>query len=163
MPIYMNYEGIKGQVTNAAFKDQVRLTSFQLGTGRSVGDSSGHSASRETSAPHISEVNVTKDQDSASVELFKASLFGEGKKCVITFTKTSADGKAEQTYFVITLENTLVSSFNMSGGADAASKISEGFSLNFTKLEVKYLETDEKNKAAKPQIATWNLATGTSS
>jgi type VI protein secretion system component Hcp len=36
----------------------------------------------------------------------------------------------------------------------------ESLSLNFTKIEAKYVENDAKNKANKPAIATWDLAAG---
>lgn len=158
MPIYMQFEGIKGQVTAEGFKDQVQLDSFQLGVGRSVALSSGHGSNRETSSPSVSEIMVTKQQDAASIALLNASLFGEGKKCVISFTKTSADGKADQTYYVITLENTLVSGYSVSGTSEG--RPSESISLNYTRIEAKYIETDAKNKAEKPAIATWDLAAG---
>lgn len=162
MPIYMKYDGVDGQVTSPGFEKQVQLHSLQLGTNRHVAQSTGHSASRETSSPSVSEIVITKDQDSASINLFKASLFGEGKKCVITITKTSQDGKSEQATTIFTLDNTLVSSYSMSGHGDGSQRPMESLSLNFTKIEVKYMETDEKNKAAKPQVATWDLAAGKS-
>ena len=131
---------------------------MQLGVNRHVQLSTGHGGNRESSSPSVSELSVSKQQDSASTALLKASLFGEGKKCVISFTKTSADGKADQTYLTLTLEHTLVSSWSMSGHAH--DKPSEMLSLNFTKIEWKYVETDDKNKATKPGIATWDLAAG---
>ncbi len=160
MPIYMKLDGIEGQVTSKGFEKQVQLHSMQLGTNRHVATSTSHSASRETSAPNVSEIVITKDQDAASIKLFDASLHGEGKKCILSVTKTSQDGKSEQAYLIVTLENTLVSSYSMSGHGDGSQRPMESLSLNFTKIELKYLESDDKNKAAKPQIATWNLAAG---
>lgn len=160
MPIYMKYEGVEGQVTAAGFEKQVELESCQVGVNRHI-SAGGHGGNREASTPSISEIVVTKSQDSASTELFKASLFGEGKPCTISFCKTSTDGKTMQTYFVLTLTNTLVSSFSTSGhGGPGSDRPMESLSLNFTKIEWTYNASDDKNKAAKPSKASWNLAEG---
>jgi len=159
MPIYMQYDGIKGAVSAEGFKEWIELDSFQLGVNRSV--SGGARGNREASTPAVSDITCSKGQDKASTGIFTAALCGEGKKVVIAFTKTSTDGASQQTYFQITLENVLVSSFSTSAnGGDAASNLHEAFSLNYTKMEWKHCETDLKNKAATPAIATWDLATG---
>lgn len=160
MPIYIKYDGIDGQVSSPGFEKQFQAHSMQMGVSRHVPTSTQHSSSRESAAPSVSEIVITKDQDSASAKLFEASLHGEGKKCVISVTKTSLDGKSEQPYLIITLENTLVSNYSFSAHGDGAQRPMESIAFNFTKIEYKYSETDEKNKAAKPQIATWNLSKG---
>ena len=157
MPIYMKYEGIPGQCTAKGYEKQIELQSCQFGVGRGVSQAT-RGGNRETSAPSISEVVVTKSQDESSQGLFSASLFGEGQPVVITFTKTGNDGKSDQKYFTITMTNTLVSGFSVSSGGD---RPMESVSLNFTKIETSYDVADEKNKTAKPLKASWNLATGT--
>jgi type VI secretion system secreted protein Hcp len=158
MPIYMNFEGIEGQVTAVGFEKQIELESFQLGVNRHI-STGGHGGNREAAAPSVSEVVITKSQDGASADLFKGALFGEGKKVVITFCKTSTDGKSMQTFLVVTMEHTLISSYSVSGhGGHGGGRPMESLALNFTKIEYKYVESDEKNKAAKPKIATWDLS-----
>ena len=73
---------------------------------------------------------ITKFQDSVSTALFRESLDGEGKLIVIAFVKE--DGT---TYMKIVLQNTLISSYSISGhGGVADSRPTESFSLNFTKI-----------------------------
>ena len=159
MPIYMKYDGIDGAVTATGFEKWIELDSCQLGVNRSV--SAGARGNRESSTPSFSDIAVSKSQDAASTGLFSASLFGEGKKVNIAFTKTSTDGATQQKFLELTLENVLVSSFSTSGhGGDASQQPMEMLSLNFTKIEWKHTETDAKNKAAKPAIASWDLASG---
>lgn len=159
MPIYMQYDGIKGAVTAEGFKEWIELESCQLAVNRAI--SSGARGNRESSTPSFSDIAVSKTQDAASTALFSASLFGEGKKVDIAFTKTSTDGKTQQKYLELELENCLVSSFNTSAhGGDASQQPMESLSLNFTKITWKHTETDAKNKAAKPTIASWDLASG---
>lgn len=160
MPIYMKYDGIDGQVTAAGFEKQIELQSCQMGVHRAV-SAGGHGGNREASTPSVSEIVVTKSQDGASADLFKAALFGEGKKVIITFCKTSTDGKSMQTYMVMTLENSLISSYSVSGhGGPGSDRPMESLSINFTKIEYKVVESDAKNKADKPKIAAWDLDKG---
>jgi type VI secretion system secreted protein Hcp len=56
MPIYVQYAGIKGNVTEKGHTDWVAVNSFQFGVGRGIGSPVGKAANRESSAPSISEV-----------------------------------------------------------------------------------------------------------
>jgi type VI secretion system secreted protein Hcp len=50
----------------------------------------------------------------------------------------------------------MISSFSVSSGGD---KPTESCSLNFTKIEYKYVSTDEKHADEGPKIYTYDLAT----
>ena len=65
MPIYMNYNSlaVKGDVTATGYVGWIELNSFQFGVGRGISSPTGGSADRELSAPSVSEITVTKDQD----------------------------------------------------------------------------------------------------
>jgi len=156
MPIYMKYDGITGQVTTDGFKDQVMVESFQFGVNRAM-TSGAKNANREASTPSVSEVVITKTQDAASADIVKTSLGGEGKKCIFSFTKSGTDMK-EAAYMIITLEHTLISSFNMSSHGEGIPN--ESLSLNFTKIEYKMMPSDPKNKTAAPKVATFDILTG---
>ena len=159
MPIYMHYEGIKGAVTAVGFEEWIELDTCSLGVTRSI--AGGARGNRESSTPSFSDISCSKPQDAASTGLFTASLYGEGKTVNIAFTKTSTDGKSQQKFLELTLSNTLISAYSTSGtGGDASQQPHEMIMLNFTKIEWKHTETDVKNKAAKPAIATWDLASG---
>lgn len=130
MPIYMKIEGIKGNVTAAGHEGWIELTSAQLGVQRRV-NTTGRGTNREASTPSVSEIVVTKDVDSASSDLFRMSLWGEGKKVTIDFVSS------DQTvpYLSIELENTLISNYSVSGhGGSAHDTPMESLSLNFTKV-----------------------------
>src|SRR4051812_41235603 len=115
MPIYMNYDGIKGSVTEKNHKGWIDLMSAQLGTHRNVKDPTGSNVNREASVPSVSEITVTKVQDDASSDLFKAALCGTGKTVQVDFCRT-AEGPNQPVvvYLTITMENTLISSYNVS-------------------------------------------------
>ena len=159
MPIYMNFDGVTGAVTAAGHEKWIELESCQMGVHRNVTSATGRGTNREASVPSVSEIVVTKYQDCASTGLFRASLWGEGKKVKIDFCKTDKD-KFEP-YLQIELENTLVSSYSASGhGGDGHARPMESLAMNFTKITFNATTMDNKNATAKPDRASWDLAQG---
>jgi type VI secretion system secreted protein Hcp len=159
MPIYMKYDGIDGAVTSAGHEKWIELQSCQMGVARHVANATGRGSDREAAAPSLSEIVITKDQDVASTNLFKAALWGEGKKVKIDFVKT--DQNKFETYLQLELENTLVSNYSVSGhGGDGHSRPMESLSLNFTKITFTTTSMDAANKTGKPDRANWDLAAG---
>lgn len=159
MPIYMKFEGVKGAVATGKYAGWIELESCQLGVHRSINSPVGRGANREAATPSVNEIVITKYQDIASSDLFKASLYGGGKKVTIDFVKSDKDGL--NSYMTIELENTLVSSYNISGhGGGVNDKPMESLSLNFTKIT---FSTQSKDPPAKPSPsqtkATWDLGT----
>jgi type VI protein secretion system component Hcp len=152
MPIYMKFEGIEGPVTGQ-YKGWIELKSCQLGTNRSVTSAAGRGANREAESPRVSEIVITKEQDSTSNNLFRASLWGEGKKVTIAFVHGN-----DAPYLTLELEDTLVSNFSVSGsGGDDRRKPTESLSLNFTKIRYKTMAATKDPEAAKER-ASWQLA-----
>jgi type VI secretion system secreted protein Hcp len=158
----MKYDGIDGAVTAAGHEKWIELQSCQLGVNRHINTPTGRGANREASAPTVSEIVVTKSQDCASTLLFRASLDGEGKKVKIDFCKTDKD-KFEP-YLQVELENTMISSFTVSGaGGDTHDRPMESLSLSFTSMQVSSTAMDASNKTGKPARAKWDAATGKAS
>ncbi len=153
MPIYMNYEGIKGDVTESGHKDWIEVNSFQWGVGRAIGSPTGRGMNREAAAPSVSEIVVTKPLDKSSNALLREALQGAGKKVTINFCKTEAN-KLE-TYLEIKLENVLISGFSESSGGD---RPSESISLNFTKVEYAQLTGDVTGKLGAANRVSYDLA-----
>ena len=79
MPVYMKFEGIDGDATHQGHEKWIECTSFQWGTGRSIMTPVGRAANRESSAPSISEVTITKASDVASIKLFQEAVTGGGQ------------------------------------------------------------------------------------
>lgn len=156
MPIYMKYDGIDGDVTAEGHEKWVELNSFQWGVGRGISSPTGASADRESSAPSISEIVVTKAQDIATTKILDEALQGRGKKVTIDFVKT--DGKKLEVYMAYKLENVLISGYSISSGGD---RPSESLSLSFTKIEFKGTQMDKANKGAGGASVTYDLAKAT--
>ncbi len=142
MPIYMKYEGIEGSATGK-HNGWIELESAQLGANTGGGG---------VGKMHLSEIVITKYQDSASSHLFREVLSGAGKKVTIDFVK--ADGIV---YMKVELEGTLISNYNISGhGGDSHDRPMETLSLNFTKITYTVTAADSKSSQGK---AMWDLAT----
>lgn len=152
MPIYMEIEGVKGNVTAEGHKEWIAVTSFQFGVGRAVGSPTGGAKDREASAPNFSEIVVTKEMEQSSPYLFSESLLGKGKKVKIHLCRTSA-GNLE-TYAEYELENTLISAYSASSGGD---RPSESVSLNYTKIVFKYIPWKEDHAKDAPHPAGYDL------
>lgn len=87
-------------------------------------------------AGKVNEIVITKSLDKADTKL--ALFCANGKhipKATITVRKA---GKHPQVYLVITMENTLISSYQVSGHGSGGENPTESVSLNFTKLALKY-------------------------
>lgn len=130
-PIFMNYQGVTGDgsTISCGGSNSIEISSFQWGVGRGISSPTGGSADRESSAPSVSEIVVTKATDSSSPLFLKEALMGSvGKTVQIDFCR----GHGDQTpYLQYTLTNTLVSKYSISSGGD---RPSESISLNFQKI-----------------------------
>jgi type VI secretion system secreted protein Hcp len=152
--IYLKYgDKIKGEVTAEGHVDWVELNSLQFGTGRGIGNPTGTSASRETGTVNVSEIVVTKMNDVSSEPLFRESLDGKAVTAEIDLTKSNDAGGFE-TYLKLTLTECLISGYSMSSGGD---KPTESLSLNFTKIEYKYIPYDSAHKAKPPLTGGYDL------
>ncbi len=160
MPIYVNYDSlaIKGDVTESDHTNWIEVHSFQWGVGRGISSPTGASADRESSAPSVSEIVVTKDQDIASVGLCTAALQGDGVKVIVHFCRTNKDKM--DVYLTFELENVMISGYSMSSGGD---RPSESVSLNFTKIMLKGTQMSKDGKAAEPANISYDLSTAVAS
>ena len=129
----MEYQGIKGDRPVAHRLDHA--SSAQFGMPRHL-HADRRADNREASTCSVSEITVTKMLDAASGPLWNELVKNtDGKDVTIDFTSTSAG--ADNTFMYVKLTNTLVSGMSFSSGGD---RPSESVSLNFTKIETKYLE-----------------------
>ena len=161
MPIYMKVPGVVGTGTGK-HKGWIILDSCQLGVNRHISSPTGGSEARN---PAVSEIVVTKNLDMATTNLCKMSLWGEPRNVTIDFVKdTKKVTNQAAPYVSIELENTLITSYSVSGaGGGSNVRTMETLSLNFTKITY---STTPSSASTDPDAvkgkALWNLAVGTS-
>ena len=157
MAIYIEYTGVKGDVTAEGYKNHLAVDSFQFSVNRAISMETGNCVNRESTKPHYAEIVLTKPVDISSTALFQeASSGSEGKKVVIKFVQTGGD-KVEE-YLTYTLEKCLISSYSVS--ADSENNPIESFCLSYTSIEVTYANYDSGNKVGSPQRAGFNIELG---
>ena len=152
MPIYMKFGSIPGDVTTEGYKDWIELNSFQYGVGRSVSSGAGGNT-RESSAPNISEIVVTKHFDKASAKLYQDSVAGTFDTKVEIKMNTTTKTKTE-TFLTFELTDCGVSSYSLSSGGDNPV---ESLSLNFLKVMVTPTPLDKSGQIKKGDVVSYDL------
>ena len=139
MAIYMKYGDLEGEVTTTGYEKWVELSSLQWGVGRGISSGGGGGSKRESSAPSVSEVTVTKTLDAFSPLALKEAIGGDGALVLIDITRTDKDGghHAFQKYM---LYASMISGYSISSGGD---RPSESLSVNFTKFDSEYLKISD--------------------
>jgi len=153
MPIYVKYAAVNGDVTEAGHKQWIEVNSFQWGVGRGISSPTGGSSDRESSAPSVSEIVVTKPTDVSTTNLLNEALQGEGVDVTIDFCKT--DKGNLQVYLNYVLNNTMISGYSISSGGD---RPQESLSFNFTKIMCKDVTMGAKNDDGQPATVGYDLA-----
>lgn len=155
MAIYMKYEGVDGTATHKGHEKWLTVNSLQWGAGRAMTLIPGSTQNREGSTPSVSEVTFTKEMDGSSPKFFSfcCGLDNKGKKVEVDFVRTGSPG---ETYLKVKLTDTLVTGYSLSSGGDTPS---ESISLNFTKIEMKYIPSGEDASAASPIVASYDATT----
>lgn len=156
MAIYLEYDGIKGNVTADGYKDHIAVMSVQFGVGRGISMESGNMSNRESTRPSLSEVTITKVADNSVTSIFKEAVTGNaGKKVVIKFVRTGADKVQE--FMDYTLEDVLVSGYSMSASSEGEPV--ESITLSYSKIMINYSDFDKTNKSGNPQRVGYDLTT----
>ena len=156
MAIYLQIDGVTGDVEEAGHTGWIQLNSFQWGVGRGIGSPKSSSKDREGAEASVSEITVTKMEDNATTQLMRLGLWGKSKKAKVEFTRTG-DANTQIAYLKFELEDVLISGYSTSSGGD---RPSESLSLNFTKVTFTNLESKDTMEDGTPDRFQYDLATG---
>jgi type VI secretion system secreted protein Hcp len=141
MALYLQYEGAKGDASDADHKEWIQCDSLSFSAHRPAGTTMGASSQRQGQAVSIGEVSLSKKMDAASPFLFKASVLGNAKKATIHATRPGDKGQAK--YLEIVLHDTFVTNHQtMTDGVTH----NELLSLNFSKIDMKFIAVDANGK-----------------
>ena len=154
MSIYLEAEGIKGNVTADGYKDHIAILSAQFGVSRNISMEAGKMANREATRPNISEITLTKLADNSATAIFKEAVTGSGGRTYkLKFVRTGADKVQE--FMTYELQNCLVSGYSIS--ADSENEPVENITLSFSKVMINYNDHDATNKSGSPQRVGYDL------
>ena len=143
MAIFIKYGALDGEVTAKGYEKWMEVNSLQWSVGRGLSVGSGGGSKRESTAPSVSEIVVTKTMDAISPLLLKEAIGGSSTDVNIHMTQTDAKGThiAYQKYI---LNGVLVSGYSISSGGD---RPNESFSMNFSRFDSEYVNIDDKFNA----------------
>ncbi|MCF6257491.1 MAG: type VI secretion system tube protein Hcp [Gammaproteobacteria bacterium] len=156
MAIYLEYDGIKGNVTAEAYKNHIAINSVDFATCREISMEPGKLSNREVGIPILNEVSLSKTIDASVSQFFRASVGGSsGKKAVLRFVRTGSNNVEE--FMSYTLENCLISRYDIE--ADDTGEMEETISLSFSQIVVSYKDHNATNTAGSPQRTGYDLTT----
>jgi type VI secretion system secreted protein Hcp len=155
MTIYMKYGDVTGKVTQPDHKGWIELKNFRWGLSRSITTTVGSPVDRVQKSPSIGEIIVIKDADASSQSLMREALSKSAKQATIHFAVV-ADDDAD-VYLALDLTNTMISSY--SHGSSGEYPI-ETLTLNFTKFEYNFTQTDQGGNLNGPARCIYDLTTG---
>lgn len=155
MAIYLHVEGLEGDVTAAGHEGWIECDSMQCGVGRNIVTHTGSSQERESSAPAVSDIIITKSMDKCTPKLFEQSCVGTSKLVKIDLVQT---GEQLDTYMSYELTASLISEYSVSSGAD--DRPIENVAFNFTKIEMKYTPYDNAHQPGSPIPAGYDVSAG---
>jgi type VI secretion system secreted protein Hcp len=144
---YLKIDGIKGESADDKHRDWIELDSFSWGMTNSNAAGSGGGAGKVS----FQDLHFTMKVDKASPKLMLACATGQHIP-TLKFVVARADGATGGTtdYYVVTLSDVLVSSFQSSGpprppaGTPTDVPMTASLSLNFTKIQWDYIAPDNE-------------------
>ncbi len=154
MAIYIEYEGIDGDVTADGYKNHIMISSLAFGVARAISMDVGNLRNREPTRPSLGRITLKKIVDSSVTGLFKESVSGAiGKKVMIKFVRTGAGQVTE--FMRYNLENCLISGYTIK--ANGKNIPEEIITLSFSKIIVSYIDHDDINKYGNRYISGYDL------
>jgi len=131
---FLKLDGVPGESMDAKHKDEIHITSCSFGATQhgTMAFGGGGGAGKV----QMQDFHFTKNVDKASPLLMQKCATGEHiKNAVLTLRKA---GKDQQDYCKVTFEDVLVSSYQLSGDANANSLPVDSISLNFAVIKEEY-------------------------
>ncbi|MDO3720192.1 type VI secretion system tube protein Hcp [Marinobacter sp. chi1] len=156
MAIYLEIEGIKGDVTSTGFEDQIALESMSFGVSREVSMEAGSVRNREQGLPYMQTIICSKQMDSSTPLLLQKVLTGaNSEKTVLRIVRTGDSGGVVKVG-EITLEEAMISDYSFS--SNAGSRPMETLSISFTKIEFDFSGADSSGKNGNNIMVIYDLA-----
>jgi len=155
---FLKVDGADGESTQQGHTNEIKIHSFSWGASQhtSVSGSGGSGAGKAS----LSDINIMKDLDKASPELFKMLLTGKHiASAVLTAQKATGDTSGKP-FLTITFKEVFVTSQQISGSSEIPSE-SVGFSYNEIKFD--YSKQGEDGTLTSTGAVTYNIKTGVQS
>lgn len=156
MAVYLKIPDIKGGATEDNHKEWIKVDSLQFAVTRNLKNPFGAATNRESGHPTVSEIHVTKPMDNSSLDLWAWAVDDFNTKTVKVDVVSTA--KSKEPFATYSLENCVISGYQVSASGEAMPH--ESFSLNFTKIEKKFMQVSGTMKGGSPVTKGFDLTLG---
>lgn len=157
MAIYMEYEGLKGNVTAKGYEGMVQLGFFKFEVSRQVNMKTGQLSNQEYTKPNFGVITMNKKLDGASPGLLREAVAGAaGKQVKFHFVRTGNNQLQE--YLTYTFQHCLPVFFRLVGLKNEGGIPVERLYLSYTSVEVSYIDSGADNKMLSVQCHGYDLA-----
>ena len=160
MSIFIHYEGIKGKVSDANYKEWVDALELSWGVNRPITSHTSTRGDRESGNAKSSDLNIVRYMDKASVALFTHACCGTGKTAKVVQTKTGT-GNGAHGFIEYTLHNALITRYHVKAISDSVARPLEEITISFVDMDMKYTSYDEDGNPEAPIAVGFNTATNT--
>src|SRR5262245_40331657 len=133
---FLKLEGIPGESTDDKHKGEIELESFSWGETNT--GSGGHGGGAGAGKVVPNDFHFVKKLDKASPVLFMNCAIGQHIKSAILTARKAGGGQQE--YLKVTMEDVLISSYQVGGSGHSDVVPMDQVSMNFAKLEMSYKE-----------------------
>jgi type VI secretion system secreted protein Hcp len=154
MAIYLKFPKITGNVSELHHKGWMACQSIDFAANRQATTKMGQGKQRQGSVVSLSEISLKKQMCPGSPHLFTASVGGEGEKVEIHLTRGVTHGTHK--YLEVTLHDCCVTKYELS--TDGVHYFEE-ISLNFLKIELKFIPVKEDGKPGDAIPVHFDIAT----
>ena len=161
MAIFMDYEGIKGNVTAAGYQGLINLDGFVFRSHRTVSMKTGELANREGSAPTLGVLETVKRLDGSIIGIIKEAVSNTaGKTVKIHCVRTGQ--RQFQAYMTLTFSQCIPTFYRLVGLAREGGIPAERLYLSYSAVEISYIDSGIDNKALNPQRYGYDVAAASS-
>lgn len=150
---FLKLKGVEGESKDHKHKNEIDVESFSWGETQTGSHAFGGGGG--AGKVQMQDFHFVMKHNKASPKLFLTCATGEHiGEAVLTCRK--AGGKQEE-FLVVTMSDLLVSSYQTSGSAHGDVVPTDQISMNFSKIQFKYSQQDEKGKVGNPVITGYDL------
>ncbi len=133
---FLKMDGVEAESGDEKHKGEIDIESFSWGETQS--GSAGRGSGGGAGKVQAQDFHFVKKLDKSSAVLFINCATGQHIKSAILTARKAGGG--QQDYFKITMEDVLISSYQIGGSAHGDVVPTDQVSLNFAKLEMVYKE-----------------------
>ncbi len=152
--VHIKIDGIEGESADDKHAKTIDVLAWSWGMSQSGSFHTGLGGG--SGKVNVQDLSFTKYVDTASTKLESACVTSEHiAKAVLTITK--AGGKSPLDYFILTLEDILVSSVSLGGSGDSNEAFTENVTLHFAKFKTEYFTQDAKGVGKAAGNASFNV------